>query len=333
MSFDTAQVGEGAGGGAPADRRPDHHHAGPHDSAHGHGPPGPVRRGAESRRLRWVLVLTGGFMVAEVVGGVVSHSLALLADAGHMFTDVGAIALSLLAMAWAQRPPNTTKTYGYVRVEILAALVNGASLLLIAGLILWEAWKRIQVAPEVDAPVMLAVAMGGLLVNVVAAATLHGHAHENLNIRGAYLHVLGDLMGSIGTIAAGVVILTTGWYLADPIISILISTLLLWSAWRLVRESTDILLEAAPSHIDVDDLRVELEAIDELHEVHDLHVWTLTSGFIALSGHGVVDDPGSIPRVLAAIQECAALRGIRHVTFQLEPRPLVQIERQPVDRR
>ena len=136
----------------------------------------------------------------------------------------------------------------------------------------------------------------------------------------------------VGTIAAGVIILTTGWYLADPLISILISMLLLWSAWRLVRESTDILLEAAPSHIDVERLRLELEAIDELHELHDLHVWTLTSGFIALSGHGVVDDPGHIPRVLAAIQDCVALRGIRHVTFQLEPRLLVQIER-PLDRR
>ena len=269
MSFNTAQRGKGAGESGPVDRRADHSHPGPHAPAHGHGRPGPVRRGAESRRLKWVLVLTGGFMVAEVVGGVVSNSLALLADAGHMFTDVGALALSLLAMAWAQRPPNTTKTYGYVRVEILAALVNGASLLLIAGLILWEAWKRIQVVSEVDAPVMLAVAMGGLIVNVVAAAALHGHAHDNLNIRGAYLHVLGDLLGSIGTIAAGVIILTTGWYLADPLISMLISTLLLWSAWRLVRESTDVLMEAAPPHIDVDRLHLELEAIDGLHELHD----------------------------------------------------------------
>ena len=286
---------------------------------------GPVERAAESRRLTWVLALTAVFMVAEIVGGVVSNSLALLADAGHMFTDVGALALSVFAMTWAQRPPSPTKTYGYVRVEILAALVNGASLLLIAGLIMWEAWERLRSPSDVDGPVMLAVAGMGLLVNVVAAVVLHRHAHENLNVRGAYLHVLGDLLGSLGAITAGVIILSTGWNEADPVISVFIAVLLLWSAWRLVREATDILLEAAPSHIDVDAVRRELETLGDLHDVHDLHIWTLTSGFIAMSGHGVVDDAGKIIDVLEEIRERAGHRGIRHVTFQLEPRRLVQI--------
>ena len=304
-----------------------HVHRGGHD--HGDHPAGRagamVGRGDEESRLRWVLVLTAGFMVAEVVGGIVSGSLALLADAGHMFTDAGSIALALLAMRWAQRPSSPERTFGYVRLEILAALVNGATLLVIAGVICWEAWERLREPVAVDGPVMLGVAVAGLVVNVIGALLLHAHAGENLNVRGAYLHVLGDLLGSVGAIAAAVVILTTGWAPADPIISVVIALLILVSAWRLVRESADILLEAAPSHVDVAEVLEELRAIDDLHDVHDLHVWTLTSGFVALSGHGVIDDPGTIRRVLDQIEEAAGHHGIGHVTFQLEPRPLYQV--------
>lgn len=275
--------------------------------------------------MRWVLVLTGAFLLAEVVGGVLSNSLALLADAGHMFTDVGALALSLLAMRWAERPPSPERTYGYVRLEILAALVNGAALLLVAGLIVVEAWKRLQAPPDVDGPLMMGVAAVGLGVNLVAARLMHRHAHENLSVRGAYLHVLGDLLGSIGAVTAGIVILTTGWTPVDALTSLLISALLLVGAWRLVREATEVLLEAAPAHIDVTEVLAELQAVEGLGDIHDLHVWTLTSGFVALSGHGVIDRASRIPEVLDEIRERAARRGIRHVTFQLEPRSLVQI--------
>jgi len=293
---------------------------------HGHSARGLVHRGGARRRLRWVLALTGAFMLAEVVGGVVSNSLALLADAGHMFTDVGALGLSLLAMRWAERPPSPERTYGYVRLEILAALLNGATLLVVAGLIVMEAWKRIQAPPDVDGPLLMAVAATGLVINVVAAFLLHGHAHGNLGVRGAYLHVLGDLLGSLGALTAGIVILSTGWTPIDAITSLVISALLLMGAWRLVREATEVLLEAAPSHIDVTEVLAELSAVRGLDDVHDLHVWTLTSGFVALSGHGIIDEVSRIPVVLDEIRERAAAKGIQHVTFQLEPRSLVQIE-------
>lgn len=286
---------------------------------------GLVEREGESGRLKLVLALTGVFMVVEVVGGLLSGSLALLADAGHMFTDAGAVGLSLVAMRWASRPPSPEKTYGWVRLEILAALVNGAGLLVLAGIICWEAYQRLMTPQSVDGPVMLAVAGAGLLVNVVGAFLLHGHAHDNLNVRGAYLHVLGDLLGSVGAIAAAVVILTTGWMPADPIISVVIALLILVSAWRLVREATDVLLEAAPAHIDVEEVLRDLNAIPHLHDVHDLHVWTLTSGFVALSGHGVIDDPRHQVHVLDEIREALHEHGIEHITFQLEPRPLYQL--------
>jgi cobalt-zinc-cadmium efflux system protein len=300
-----------------------HHH--PHGHSHSASPEGGRDRAAERSRLWVVLVITGLFMVAEVVGGLISNSLALLADAGHMFSDVGALALSLVAIRLAQRPPSPTKTYGYVRLEILAALVNGAALLVIAGLICWEAYGRLLEPTMIDGPVMLTVAAIGLGVNIVGAVLLHSHAGESLNMRGAYLHVLGDLLGSVGAIAAGLVILFTGWMPADPIISVVIALLILVSAWRLVREATDVLLEAAPAHIDVEKILDELNSIEELDDVHDLHVWTLTSGFVALSGHGVIDDPTHHPVILDEIRERLAKHGIEHVTFQLEPRRLYQI--------
>lgn len=299
----------------------DHHG---HDHAHA-SDRGPAGRSAQRERLRWVLGITAAFMVAEVVGGLVAGSLALLADAGHMLTDAGSLALSLLAMRWAQRPPSPEKTFGWVRMEILAALVNGAALLVIAGLIVVEAWDRVRAPVAVDAPVMLAVATLGLGVNVAGALLLRAHAHENLNVRGAYLHVLGDLLGSVGAIGAGLVILTTGFAPADPIVSIVIALLILRGAWRLVREAADVLLEAAPAHLDVAQVLTELQAIDGLDDVHDVHVWTLTSGFVALAGHGVIDDVTQHTRILEEIQKKMASRGIRHVTFQLELRPMYQL--------
>lgn len=272
-----------------------------------------------------MLALTGVFMVAEVVGGLVSGSLALLADAGHMFTDVGALALSLVAMRLAQRPPSETKTYGYVRLEILAALVNGATLLLIAVLIMVEAWERFTDPVEIRGGIMLTVAVAGLAVNAVGAVLLHAHANDNLNVRGAYLHVLGDLLGSVGAIAAAVVILLSGWTPADPIISVILALLILYSAWRLVREATDVLLEAVPPHVNMEQVLDDLRGIEGLDDVHDVHVWTLTSGFVALSAHGVADDPADHERILDEVRARMSGYGIEHVTFQLEPRPLYQI--------
>ena len=275
-------------------------------------------RTAVTGRLLLVLAVTGTFMIAEVIGGVLANSLALLADAGHMLTDVAALALSLFAMRLARRPPTPKRTFGYVRLEILAALVNGATLLVISGLIIVEAWKRLWVPTEVDGVVMLSVAGLGLGVNAAAALLLHRDAHENLNIRGAYLHVLSDLFGSLGAVVGGIVILTTGWTLVDPVISVLIALLILVSAWHLVREAADILLESAPSHLDMGAILGDLREIHGLDDVHDVHVWTLTSGFIALSGHGVINDPAHHTRILGEVRERMRTHGIEHVTFQIE---------------
>jgi cobalt-zinc-cadmium efflux system protein len=282
-------------------------------------------RGTVSARLMWVLAITAVFMVAEAIGGVLSGSLALLADAGHMLTDVAALGLSVFAIRLSRRPPSTKRTFGYVRLEILAALVNGAALLVISGLILLEAWQRFTVPVVVDGGLMLAVATVGLLVNLVGAWLLHDHAHDNLNVRGAYLHVLGDILGSVGAIGAGLVILSTGWTPIDPIVSIAIALLILWGAWGLVREAADVLLESAPAHLDMDAILGDLHAIEGLDEVHDVHVWTLTSGFVALSAHGVIDDPLQHTRILDDVRERMRSHGIAHVTFQIEQRALYQL--------
>ena len=271
--------------------------------------------------------MTAGFMGIEVVGGILANSLALLADAGHMLTDVGALALSLWAIKLASRPASAGKTYGYVRLEILAALVNGAALLGMSGFIAWEAWRRIRQPVVVDGPLLVGVALGGLVVNLVAAKLLHSHAAGSLNVRGAYLHILGDLMGSVGALAAGVIVWASGWTPADAVVSVLIASLILLSAARLVREATSVLMEAAPGHVDVSQLLEDLREVPELPHVHDLHVWTLTSGFVALSAHGVIDDPYHQRQVLDEVRQRMRRYGIEHVTFQLEPRDLVQVRR------
>lgn len=296
-----------------------------HDRAHEqHNGVMSTRRGV-SARLVWVLIITAAFMIAEFAGGLISNSLALLADAGHMLTDVAALGLSVFAIRLAQRPASAQRTYGYVRFEILAALVNGAALLVIAGLILLEAWHRLSSPVEINGLVMLTIAAIGLVVNVIGAVLLHGHAHENLNVRGAYLHVLGDLLGSVGALGAGVVILTTGWTPIDPIVSALIALLILYSAWNLVREASNILLESAPGHMDMDAILADLTSIEGLEQVHDVHVWTLTSGFHALSAHGVIDDPAEHMRILDEVRTRMLAHGIEHVTFQIELRTLYQL--------
>ncbi|HXE56644.1 MAG TPA: cation diffusion facilitator family transporter [Gemmatimonadales bacterium] len=270
------------------------------------------------RRLTLVLLLTVAFMVVEAVGGWLSGSLALIADAGHMLTDAGALGLSLLTAWIAQRPADQSKTYGYLRWEILAALINGAALLGIAGWVVVEAAERMTSPAPIRTGLMSGVAAAGLLVNLVALALLHRSRGESLNVRGAYLHVLGDLVGSVGTLAAAGVIAVTGWTLADPVISIGLALLILVGAWRLVRESTDILLESVPAHVSMAEVQRRMLAVGGVSAVHDLHVWTVTSGMVAMSGHAVVPDLGDHPGVLERIRAEMAALGIGHVTIQLE---------------
>jgi len=287
-----------------------HDHSLPHLHDHAH----PSHQG----RLRWALVLTAVFFVAEVVGGVVSNSLALLADAGHMFTDVGALALSLFVAWFSRQRAAPEKTYGYLRFEILAALLNGAVLLLVSGIIVWEAFGRLQSPEPLQGGIMLVVALGGLLVNAASAAILHPVHSHSLNARGAYLHVLGDLLGSVGTVIAAIVVRWTGWLAADPIASIVVTLLVVRSAWRLVRESVEVLLEATPAHISLGRVREGLQAISGIESVHDLHVWTVTSGMVAMSAHAVVREPAENQKVLEAAVSAMQRLGIAHVTLQVE---------------
>jgi cobalt-zinc-cadmium efflux system protein len=286
-----------------------HSHSHAHDHDHEEG----------RRRLRIVLILTAVFMVIEFVGGLLANSLALMADAAHMLTDVGAIGLSLFVLWFSRRAVSVAKTYGYLRLEILAALLNGAVLIVLSILIFWQAYQRLRTPELIAGPLMLGVAVAGLLVNIIGALLLHGSAEHNLNVRGAYLHVLGDLLGSVGAIAAAVVIITTGWLPADAFISGFVGLLILVGSWKLVRESVDVLLEAVPPHIDLAAVRRAIHDIQGVDEVHDLHVWTLTSGFLAMSGHAVVRHPEQNQRVLRDITQCMRDSfGITHVTVQLE---------------
>jgi cobalt-zinc-cadmium efflux system protein len=299
-------------GTAGVTHRHDHaHHA--HDHSHGHA------HETSKRRLLVVLSITAIFMVVELIGGLLSNSLALIADSAHMLTDVGALGLSLFVLWFSRRPAGEAKTYGYLRLEILAALVNGVALVVISGMIFWQAYQRLLAPEEVEGGLMLVVAIAGLLVNVVAAKLLHSSAGHSLNVRGAYLHVLGDLVGSVGAVAAAIIILTTGFTIADPAISIFVGILILIASWKLVRESVDVLLEAVPAHIDVGAVRRAIDEIPGVDNVHDLHVWTVTSGFLAMSGHAVCHDPTQNQRILAEIHRCMRdTFGIQHVTVQLE---------------
>jgi cobalt-zinc-cadmium efflux system protein len=273
------------------------------------------------RRLKVVLAITALVMVAEAAGGWFAHSLALLADSGHMLADVAALGLSVVVTSLAQRPVTAERTFGLLRLEIFAALANGAALIVISLAIGIEAYRRFRAPAAVHGGLLLLVAAVGLAANAAGAVILHrGHDHS-LNQRAAYLHILSDLLGSAGALLAGVIVLTTGWVRADPLISILIALLILGSAWRLVRESTDVLLEAAPAHIALSDVHDRVASIPGVASVHDLHVWTVTSGVIAMSGHLVVQNPADNQRVLEAVQQRLGGMGIGHVTVQMERDP------------
>ncbi len=280
--------------------------------------------GANRGRLMTVLAMTSLVLVAEIVGGLLTGSLALLADAGHMFTDVAGLSLSILAITFAAKPPSAQRTYGYFRLEILAAVINGMLLFGVAVLILVEAWRRFSSPPDVASGAMLAFAVVGLAANLVSLLLLRRGAEQSLNVKGAYLEVLGDLLGSVAVIAAALVITTTGWNYADPVASVLVALMILPRTWTLLREAVDVLLEATPKGMDLDDVRRHIVETAGVIDAHDLHVWTITSGMPVLSVHVVVDDAaladGVGGRILDRLGDCLADHfDVAHCTFQLEP--------------
>lgn len=284
---------------------------------HSHGP----SAGTKNRRRLWItLGLVVLYMGAEVVGGLLTNSLALLADAGHMFSDAAALGLALFAIWFARRPAPPEHTFGYYRVEILAALANGVTLVAISIYIFAEAWQRFRAPPEVEGGLMMAVAAGGLLVNLAGLLILHGGRDESLNVRGAWLHVLADLLGSLQAVVAGGLIWWRGWNLADPIASVLIGVLVLYSSWRLLAESVAVLMQRAPGDLDVDELRSAIIELEGVIGVCDLHVWTVTSGLVSMSAHVIVPEDRQGREMLDRIRNCVHRRfGIDHVTIQLEP--------------
>lgn len=281
----------------------------------------PILSAAKKHRKKLTIVfgLTSAYMIAEVIGGFATNSLALLADAGHMLTDAGAIGLALLAVWFSERPATPKKTYGYYRVEILAALVNAVVLLLISIFILYEAFRRFQQPPEVQSGPMLIVASIGLVVNLISMKLLAGGSDKSLNIKGAYLEVLSDMLGSIGVIAGSLIILKTGWYRIDPIMSAGIGLFIIPRTWTLLNEAIHILLEGAPAGIDVESVQESMKQVNGVKVVHDFHVWTITSGVDAMSGHVTVEDINQGDRILAELQKVLKEKfNIQHTTIQLE---------------
>ncbi|MBN2369154.1 MAG: cation transporter [Vicinamibacteria bacterium] len=275
-------------------------------------------RGRRMRRLGATLALVATYMAAEVIGGILSNSLALLADAGHMLADAGALGLALFAQWIARRPASPSRSFGYHRAEVLAALANGTLLVTIAVLVIVEALGRLLDPPDVRGGLMIAVASGGLAVNLAGLWLLREGRAESINVRGAWLHVLADTLGSLQTILAGALILTFGWRFADPVASMLIALLVIWSSWSLLRDAVSVLMECAPAHVDA---RAVLDAMSRLpgvETVHDLHIWSITSGFDSLSAHVRVaagHEQGLLGEIRGLLQDRF---GITHSTIQIE---------------
>jgi len=289
----------------------------------GHGEKAAVGSGTAAARhsggLKWALAMTSTFMVVEVVGGLWTGSLALLADAAHMLTDVGGMLLALVAIRFAARPATPEKTFGYVRMEVLSALANAVVLLFLTIYILYEAWQRFLAPPEILGGPMLAVAVVGLAVNLVSMKMLHAGSQESLNLKGAYFEVLADMLGSVGVILAAAVVLLTGWTLADPIIGAGIGLFIVPRTWILLKGAVHILMEGTPPEVDVGLLERQLMDLPGVTAVHDLHVWTLTSGLDALSCHLVVEDMARGRQALLAAQQTMKKSfGITHCTIQIE---------------
>lgn len=285
-----------------------------HDHNHGH------THHANKKALLLAFLLTTGFMLAEAVGGYLTNSLALLSDAGHMLSDAVSLGLSLLAFKIGEKRPTSEKTYGYKRIEILAALFNGITLVIISIYILVEAIRRFQEPVEVAGTGMLTIAIVGLFINIGSAFILmRGDTSENLNLRSAFLHVLGDLLGSVGAIVAALLILFFGWEIADPIASILVSILVIVSGWRVTRDTLHILMEGKPRNVNIEEIRSSLTTIPSVRNVHDLHVWAVTSDFPTLTCHITVEQGINTQRVLGeATKRIREQFHIEHVTIQIE---------------
>lgn len=288
----------------------DHHH-------HHHG----ISRNGNKRGLQIALGITAVIMLLEFAGGLITNSLALLSDSGHMLSDSSSLILSLVAMWFATRPASSRKTYGYYRFEILAALANGVTLFLIAIWITVEAVQRFFAPPEVSSGTMILIAIIGLLSNLASAWFLmrKGDVKGNLNLRSAYLHVLGDALGSVGAIIAGILMMFFGWYVADPIVSVVVALLILNSAWGVVRNSIHILMEGTPLTLNKNDVEASLKKINGVKDVHDLHIWTITSGMDSLSCHLLIDEKEDSQLILQeAIQLIEKNYKIQHTTIQIE---------------
>lgn len=293
----------------------DHAHHGHHHGHHHHGHSG------NKQGLLIALCITASIMILEFVGGLWTNSLALLSDSGHMLSDAGSLVLSLTALWFAAKPSSAHKSYGFHRIEILAALFNAVTLFVIAGLIIWEAVGRFMDPPTVASGSMMLIACVGLIANLLSAWALmrKGDVHGNLNLRSAYLHILGDALGSVGAILAGGAMLIFGWYVADPIISIIVSLLILKGAWTVLKSTIHILMEGTPAAVSYGDVKHVLESIDGVINVHDLHIWTITSGLDSLSCHLLIaDDRDSQVVLQQAIHQIEERFQITHATIQIE---------------
>lgn len=276
-----------------------------------------------TRRLRFAFLLTSAIFVLELAGGFLANSLALLSDAGHVFTDVLALGLAWFASAQALRPATARRTYGYHRTGILAALANAAMLIAVSLFITWEAVQRLQSPPEVNSPLMLSVAIVGLGANLYVALSLHREQAENLSIRSALLHVIGDILASAAVIVAAVVIFFTGWFFVDPLLSVLIALIIVGGAWSIVLETVNILMEGTPTGINTDRLLQDIREIPGVLDAHDLHVWSLAVGIHAMSGHVVIEDRAlsESTMILEMLSELLSKKyGITHSTLQFEHR-------------
>ena len=283
--------------------------------------------GQNRRRLQIVLGLTSAYLLAEVAGGLLTHSLALLADAGHMLTDVGGLGLALFAIKFGERPATPERTYGYYRMEILAALANAVVLIGVSIYILFEAYERFRNPPGVASKAMMAVAVVGLAVNVAGALLLRTGSSLSLNMKGAYFEVISDLLTSIGVLIAGIVMWTTGWYYADPLVSAGIGLFILPRTWKLLRDAIGILLEGTPANVNLATVRERIASVPGVDGVHDLHVWTITSGMNALSVHVVLADDASHDEVLSHVQRTVTEElSIGHATVQVEKKGCEAVE-------
>jgi cobalt-zinc-cadmium efflux system protein len=294
-----------------------HNHTHSH-SGHSHA------HNTNKKALLISFILIAGFMIVEFVGGLLTNSLALLSDAGHMLSDAVALGLSLAAIIFGQRAATAEKTYGYKRFEILAALLNGIALVVLSGYILYEAIMRLSSPPSVIGKGMMIISVIGLIINLIVAWILsRGQTKENLNIKSAFMHVLGDLLGSVGAITAAILILLFGWNIADPIASMIVSILVLYSGWHILKEAVNILMESKPADIDSQEVIKILSKIEGVNEVHDLHIWMITQEFPSLTVHLVVDNNYDRDTILEeSITQISCLTGIKHITIQIEGRTL-----------